>query len=102
MEVTGKNITTTLEAYTNKVQQAKPPVAADSAKEKPGVKGDTVSLSKEAREVTAITRKLEETPDVREDKVSEIQEKLNSGTYNVDGQTAAANLLRESLINELV
>lgn len=102
MEVTGKNITTTLEAYTNKVQQAKQPAPAESKKDQPGVKGDTVSLSKEAREVTAITQKLEETPDVREDKVAEIQEKIKAGTYNVDGQAAAANLIKESLINELV
>jgi len=102
MEITGKNITTTLEAYTNKVQQTKEPAASDPGKEQPSVKGDTVSLSKEAREVAAVTQKLEKTPDIREDKVAEIQEKINNGTYNVDSQKAATNLLAESLINELV
>ncbi|MCP3952148.1 MAG: flagellar biosynthesis anti-sigma factor FlgM [Desulfobacterales bacterium] len=102
MEVSGKNITTTLEAYASKVQETKKPVPADREKEQPSVKGDTVSLSREAREVASITQKLEETPDVREDKVTEIQEKIESGTYNVDGQKAANGLMMESLINELV
>jgi len=102
MEVTGKNITTTLEAYANKVQHTKQPAASDPEKEQPSVKGDTVSLSKEARQVAAVTQKLEETPEVREDKVAEIQEKISTGTYTVDGQKAATNLLAESLINELV
>jgi len=102
MEITGKNITTTLEAYTNKVQQTKQPATSDPGKEQPGVKGDTVSLSKEAREVAAVTQKLEETPDIREDKVAEIKEKIDNGTYTVDGQKAATNLLVESLINELI
>lgn len=102
MEVTGKNLTTTLEAYASKVQQAKQPAPADRENEQPSVKGDTVSLSREAREVAAITQKLEKTPDVRSEKVSEIKEQIESGTYNVDGQKAAAGLLKESLINELV
>ncbi len=102
MEVTGKNITTTLEAYASKVQQINQPAQTNSEKEQPRVQGDTVSLSREAREVAAITQKLQETPDVREDKVSEIQEKIESGTYNVDGQKAANGLMMESLINELV
>ena len=101
MEVTGKNITTTLEAYASKVQQAKQPAPADREKEQPSVKNDTVSLSKEAREVAAITQRLEEIPDIRTDKVSEIQEKIQSGTYTVDGQKAAVGLLKESFINEL-
>lgn len=102
MEVTGKNITTTLEAYASKVQETKQAAPADREKEQPRVKGDTVSLSQEAKEVAAITQKLEETPDIRADKVSEIQEKIESGTYNVNGQKAATGLLKESLINELV
>jgi len=80
MEVTGKNITTTLEAYASKVQQTKQPAPTDREKEQPRVQGDTVSLSKEAKAVATVTQKLEETPDVREDKVSEIQEKIEAGT----------------------
>jgi negative regulator of flagellin synthesis FlgM len=102
MEVSGKNITTTLEAYASKIQQAKQPVPADREKEQPSVKEDTVSLSREAREVAAITQKLEQIPDLRNDKVSEIKEQIESGTYTVNGQKAAVGLLRESLINELV
>ena len=101
MEVTGKNITTTLEAYANKVQETKQPAPANREKEQTSVKGDTVSLSREAKEAAAITRKLEETPDRRSDKVAEIQEKIEAGTYNVDGQKAANGMLKESLINEL-
>ena len=101
MEVTGKNITTTLEAYASKVQQAKQPAPAEREKEQPSAKEDTVSLSQEAREVAAVTQKLAETPDVREDKVAEIKEQIESGTYTVNGQKAAAGLLKESFINEL-
>ena len=47
-------------------------------------------------------QKLADTSDIREEKVAEIKEKIDSGTYNVDGQKAAANMLRESLINQIV
>lgn len=102
MEITGKNLTATMEAYAGKVQQAKQPAPADSEKEQPAVKGDTVSLSREAKEVTAAMQKLAETSDIREKKVAEIKEQIDSETYNVDGQKAAANMLRESLINQIV
>ena len=102
MEITGKNLTATMEAYAGKVQQTKQPVPADSEKEQPAVKEDTVSLSREAKEVAAITQKLEETPDIRDDKVAEIKESIDNGTYNVNGQQAASNMLMESLINQIV
>ena len=102
MEVTGKNITTTLETYADKVPKAQQAARSARGDESPGVKEDTVSLSQEAREAAAMVQKLNAIPDVRVDKVSEIQEKINNGTYTVDGQQAAANILAESLINELV
>ena len=102
MEISGKNLTATMEAYAGKVQQAQQTVPADSEKRQPAVKEDTVSLSREAKEIAAIRQKLEETPDIRDGKVSEIKEKIDNGTYNVNGQQAATNLFRESLINQLV
>jgi len=102
MEITGKNLTTTLQTYAGKVQQAPQPAPADNGKEQSSAKGDTVSLSREAKEISAIRQKLEETPDIREGKVAEIKNKIDTGTYNVDGQKAASAILKESLINQIV
>jgi len=102
MEITGKNLTATMEAYAGKIQQAKQPAPTDSEKEHTAVKGDTVNLSREAKEVAAIRQKLEDIPDIRDGKVAEIKEKIDAGTYDVNGQKAASNMLTESLINQIV
>ena len=49
-----------------------------------------------------IREQLELIPDVREGKVKEIKAQIEEGTYKVDGEKIAFNMIRESLIDEIV
>ncbi|MGI6037272.1 MAG: flagellar biosynthesis anti-sigma factor FlgM [Limnochordia bacterium] len=54
---------------------------------------DGVNLSKEAQELQAIWKKLQETPDVRMDRVKELRQAIQKGTYHVAGRDIAEKML---------
>ena len=56
-------------------------------------KKDIVALSEQAKEYQVAARALKAVPDVRQDKVNEIQSKIESGNYNVSSKDIAAKLL---------
>ena len=56
---------------------------------------DAAEISQKARELQAFRAKLEEVPDIREEKVREIQQQLENGRYQVDLDKLADNLLWE-------
>jgi len=67
-------------------------------------KGDKVEISSEARSLsksndisTAATQALKDTPDVRNDKIAEIREKVRDGFYNQENISSAIadQLLKE-------
>jgi negative regulator of flagellin synthesis FlgM len=57
--------------------------------------GDTVALSSEARLLATSMGTANTSPDVRADRVRELKEQVQSGTYKPDIRKAAANLLRD-------
>lgn len=57
--------------------------------------GDKVALSPEARLLATTLNAASSAPDVRADKVRELKEQVQSGTYKPDIKKAAANLLRD-------
>jgi len=56
-------------------------------------KKDIVALSEQAKDYQVASRALKALPDVRQDKISEIQSKIESGNYNVSSMDLAAKLL---------
>ena len=85
------------DAYVNQVQDKKQAdQAADQAKET-AVKTDTVVISDAAKRIQDARAKLDEIPDVREDKVAELRNQIQNGTYEVDADKTAEKLLKEQL-----
>ena len=56
-------------------------------------KSDAFTPSKEAKSFSDMLNKLKNESDVREDKVSRIQEKISSGKYSVSAHDIAASIL---------
>ena len=56
-------------------------------------KSDAFIPSKEAQSFSEMLNKLKNISEVREDKVSEIQQKISSGQYFVSAQDIAASIL---------
>jgi negative regulator of flagellin synthesis FlgM len=63
---------------------------------------EKVQLSPRAKDVQKVREILNSVPEVREDKVASLKEKVDAGTYNVQGEKVAEKMLLESLIDVLL
>ena len=60
--------------------------------------GEKVELSEKASYLNKIREIVQNTPDIREEKVSLLREKIAAGSYNVSGQEIAEKMLNEFLL----
>jgi len=67
---------------------------------KPESRDTIVNLSQASKELRLANETIASAPDVREDKISEIRDKIESGTYRIDDQ-AVADKMVGSFIDEL-
>ena len=100
MEITPKD-TVNIDAYVNQVQEKDKADAASEQPEKQQAKADTVVLSDTAKAVQEAKTQLDSIPEVREDKVAELKEQIENGTYEVDSEKLAEKMITDSIINEL-
>ncbi len=66
----------------------------------PAAKGDRVELSPQAQELKAAQEAIKQMGDVDEEKVARIKARIKAGTYRVDAEKAAGNMLTESLLKD--
>ena len=57
------------------------------------IQKDAVSISSDAKYLNIALKALKNTPDIREDKVKELTEKIESGTYHIDSRKIAEKIL---------
>ena len=100
MEITPKDAVN-IDAYVNQVQEDKNKVDAAGQQEQQQAKADTVALSSAAKDIQEAQRKLEAIPDVREDKVAQLKEQIENGTYEIDEEKIADKMLKDALLNDL-
>ncbi|MBW2143936.1 MAG: flagellar biosynthesis anti-sigma factor FlgM [Deltaproteobacteria bacterium] len=102
MEISGKIPPIKISAYMNNVQEKKKIDGSTDHDPKSVLKEDKVDISRTATEVKKARVQLDNVPDIREEKVAEIKNEINNGTYRIDGKKIAFNMIRESLIDEIV
>lgn len=56
-------------------------------------KKDELTISSQAKDFALVMKTLRGVPDVREDKVAELSDALEKGTYNVSGNKISDNLI---------
>ncbi len=100
MEITPKD-TVNIDAYVKQVQDRDKADATSEQPEKQQAKTDTVVLSDTAKTVQEAQTQLKSIPDVREDKVAELKEQIENGTYEVDADKLAGKMLKDALLNDL-
>lgn len=54
---------------------------------------DEVILSSEAQELSSVQQALKDVPEVRTDKVKDLEAQVTAGTYHVDAKDIAAKML---------
>lgn len=100
MEITPKD-GINIEAYVNQVQEKDKVDAASEQPENRQTKADTVALSDTAKKIQEAQKQLETISDVRVDKVAQLKNQIEKGTYEMDEEKIADKMLRDSLLNDL-
>ena len=102
MEINGASplISSTSTSTTQRVDSAQ---ASERAQKPVGdhLDSDRLELSSRGREVTRFKEMVLSAPDIREEKVDQIQKGIEAGTYNVKADTIAEKLIRGNLLDEV-
>jgi negative regulator of flagellin synthesis FlgM len=81
---------------TEKVQEESGPKVSGSAAPE-----EKVNLSTKARDIQQLRDAVSQLPDVREDMVRELKDKVDQGAYDANGQRIAEKMVSESLLDIL-
>lgn len=54
---------------------------------------DNLNISSEALDYQTVLNAVSKTPDIREEKINDIMERINNGTYNVSSEEIANKIL---------
>ena len=60
---------------------------------------EKVNLSTKARDIQQLQNAVNRLPDVREEKVRDLKDQVDKGTYAVNGQKIAEKMVSESLLD---
>ena len=63
---------------------------------------DNVRLSAKAKELQKAGKTLEDTPEMRSEKVADIKNRIDSGSYNVNGEAIADSIIKAALLDKTV
>lgn len=87
-----------IDAYmqVNQLYQASKPKSASKSKTAASA-NDSLEISSIAKDYQVAKKAAAEVPDVREDKVKDIMERMKAGTYNVSIEDVAENLAERLL-----
>ena len=99
--ITGNKPFAGLEAYKNVGKEKNRVGGSPKEATKGGLSEDRVALSPEAKQIQEAKKSLDALPDVREEKVAEIKEQIEAGTYTVDGEKIAFKMIRESIFDAM-
>jgi negative regulator of flagellin synthesis FlgM len=63
---------------------------------------DQVVVSDQAKEIGRLQAEVSKIPDVRPDRVEDVKNAVNTGTYNIKGETVAGKILKEAVIDSTI
>ena len=99
MEI-GNNQGVQIDAYVNQVQDKNKVDPSENKSDKTAAKTDTVVISDAAKRIQEARSQLDEVPDVNEEKVAQLRNEIENGTYKINADQIAGKMIREGLIND--
>ncbi len=103
MEINGNNTPVNLVSYTNRTNVSNQNESHRTTQSSsPSSGNDKVDLSSQAKEANRAFAELKRLPEVREEKVGEIKNQVETETYKVNGDKIAVSMLNESLENNAI
>jgi flagellar biosynthesis anti-sigma factor FlgM len=85
-----------IDAFNKISEMYKAGTVKSTAKAKSSSFSDTLEISQTAKDYQVAKKILANTPDIRENKVNEIKERMEAGTYNITVQDVAEKLISRS------
>ena len=101
MEITPNDNTINIDSYVNNVNDKQKAENTSDKAEKNVAKTDTVNISDAAKEIQEVRKELDNIPDVRADKVEQLKNQIEDGTYEIKSEEIAEKMLKDSLLNDL-
>ncbi len=100
MEINGTN---PLIGLNKNVQRLDSSLQPDRAQVNGGGRSDSdrLELSVRSREISHLEELIQSTPDVREDRVSQVRNQIESGTYNIKAEKIAEKIIGGNLLDEV-
>jgi negative regulator of flagellin synthesis FlgM len=89
-----------IDAYVNQVQDKNKVDPSENKSDKVAAKTDTVVISDAAKRIQEVRSQLDEVPDVNEEKVAQLRNEIENGTYKINADQIAGKMIREGLIND--
>lgn len=89
MKIVGNNLQNILKTYLGTNQDSK----IKNQEEKNSIPVDQVNVSSQASELLMARKAFDALPDIREDRVNEIQSKLTNNSYQVDDSKIGESIL---------
>lgn len=101
MEINPNDNTINIDAYVNNISDKQKTENTSDKTNKNVVKTDTVNISDAAKEIQEVRKELDKIPDVRADKVEQLKNQIENGTYEIKSEEIAEKMLKDSLLNDL-
>ena len=86
----------------NQLGKTKPKETLEQIREKQGYDSTKVSISDKGKTFSMIKKKVDASPDVREDKIAHYKKLIESGQYKVDPEKVAEAMIKETIKNEVL
>ncbi|MBW2410084.1 MAG: flagellar biosynthesis anti-sigma factor FlgM [Deltaproteobacteria bacterium] len=101
MEINSNDNTINIDAYVNNIDDKQKAKNTSDNAEKNVAKTDTVNISDAAKEIQEVRKELDNIPYVRADKVEQLKNQIENGTYEIKSEEIAEKMLKDSLLNDL-
>jgi len=102
MEITPNDNTINIDAYVNNINDKQKAENTSDKAEKNVAKTDTVNISDAAKEIQEVRKELDNIPEVRAEKVEQLKNQIENGTYEIKSEEIAEKMLKDSLLNDLL
>ena len=103
MKISDKNHIVDLNAYMRNVNTSGKVGAGSKEPAKQAPSGEErVQLSEKARDIQKVKKVLDSVSDIRVEKVAQLKQSIEDGTYDVTGEEVARKMIRESLLDEIL
>ena len=95
-----KNQGVQIDAYVKQVHDKNKVDTSENNAKKSATKTDTVVISDAAKRIQEISSQLDAIPDEDEEKVAQLKNEIENGTYKINADKIAGKMISEGLINE--